>query len=186
MFKKLGILGCAMLAGLTSNNVNAQENNSLEGKKILVAYYSWGGNTKKIAQKIQEQVGGDIFEIETKIAYPENYKETVAQAKKEINDGFRPEMKTNVENIAQYDVIFVGSPNWWATIAPIVSTFLEANDLSGKTVIPFITHGGGGAQKTVSDITEQCKNCDIKEAYVCYESMGMGLGKWIKSTGDAK
>lgn len=111
-------------------------------KKVLIAYYSLSGNTKDVAEAIRSKTGGDIFRIETVQSYPEEYRATTAQAKREINEGFRPELKGKIDNIAQYDIIFIGSPNWWGTIAPAVSSFLADYDLKGKTVIPFITHGG--------------------------------------------
>ena len=79
------------------------------------------------------------------------------QAKKEIQDGYRPKLTTSIADISQYDIVFLGSPNWWGTITPQVSSFLAAYNLSGKTVIPFVTHGGGGVQNTVTDMTAQCK-----------------------------
>ena len=120
--------------------------------KILIAYYSWSGHTKKVAEAIQNEIGGDLFEIQPETAYSDDYKTVVDQAKKEINEGYRPALKNNVANIAQYDIVFIGSPNWWGTIAPVVSTFVEQNDLSGKTVVPFITHGSGGEQNTITDL----------------------------------
>ncbi|HOQ51880.1 MAG TPA: flavodoxin, partial [Candidatus Atribacteria bacterium] len=111
---------------------------------ILIAYYSRSGNTRKLAQLIHQKVGGTVHEIQPEIPYPASYNATVEQAKKEIQAGFRPPLKTKIEHIEAYDTIFLGSPNWWSTIAPPVATFLEENDLSGKTIIPFCTHGGGG------------------------------------------
>lgn len=152
-----------------------------ENAKILIAYYSWSGHTKEVAEAIQEKTGGTLFRIETAKAYPEEYRATTEQAQKEINDGYRPELKAKVENIAQYDVIFIGSPNWWGTIAPAVSSFLASNDLKGKKIIPFITHGGGGVQNTIKDLTAQCPGCDVSEdGWVGYGSRTLGIGSWLK------
>lgn len=118
--------------------------------KILIAYYSYSGNTKEVAEAIHEKIGGDIFEIKTEGSYPEAYRPMTQQAKKEIQDGYRPKLTTSVADISQYDIVFLGSPNWWGTITPQVSSFLAAYNLSGKTVIPFVTHGGGGVQNTVT------------------------------------
>lgn len=172
-------LSCKLMA-----QTNREEKMDTQNKKILVAYYSYSGNTKKIANAIHEKVGGDIFEIKAEGSYSEEYKEMVQQAKKEIQDGFRPKLTTEVENIGQYDIIFIGSPNWWGTITPQVSSFLESYDLSGKKVIPFITHGGGGKQNTITDLTAQCKGCDVvSEGWSGYGSMSIGLSGWLENLG---
>ena len=138
---------CTLAAALmTGAGCSGQEHPkvSAEPAKVLVAYYSWGGNTKYAAAQIQKATGGTLFEIKPARPYPAEYRECTVQAKKEIQEGFRPELASRVEDIGKYDVIFIGSPNWWSTIAPPVAAFLASYDLSGKTVIPFVTHGGGG------------------------------------------
>jgi flavodoxin len=123
-------------------------------KKILVAYYSHSGNTRTITNLIQKITGSDLFEILPKQPYPENYNKCVEQAKREINSGYKPELKSNIPNLEMYEIIFVGSPNWWSTIAPPVSTFLLGNNFSGKMVIPFCTHGGGGQGRCLTDVAK--------------------------------
>lgn len=174
----------AFITGLFSvNGACAQTNGetgTMENKKILVVYYSYSGNTKEVAEAIRQKTGGDIFEIKAEGTYPDAYRPMTEQAKKEIQDGFRPELTTSVADMAQYDVIFVGSPNWWGTITPQVSSFLEAYDLSGKKVIPFITHGGGGVQRTVADMTDQCKGCNVEQnGWTGYGSNTRGLDTWL-------
>lgn len=132
-------------------------------KKILVAYFSHSGNTKVIAEYIKNATGADIFEIQPVKDYPKDYNTVVDQAKKEINSNFKPELKAKVENIGQYDLIFIGSPNWWSTVAPPVNTFLSEYDLSGKTVIPFMTHGGGGFGHSIADIKKLCPKSTFLE-----------------------
>ena len=155
--------------------------------KILIAYYSWSGHTKKVAEAIQNEIGGDLFEIQPETAYSDDYKTVVDQAKKEINEGYRPALKNNVANIAQYDIVFIGSPNWCGTIAPVVSTFVEQNDLSGKTVVPFITHGSGGEQNTITDLEKQCKDCLVqKNGWVGYGSRTWGISGWLEDIGFKK
>jgi flavodoxin len=90
----------------------------------------------------------------------------VKQAKKEIGDGYKPELSGVGENLSQYDIIFVGSPNWWSTIAPPVTTFLTGFDLSGKTVVPFCTHGGGRQANLFKDITRLCPNSTVQKGFV--------------------
>lgn len=190
---KYAILGLFILAItiFSSHKLMAQPTNETkidtQNKKILVVYYSYSCNTQKVAKAIQEEVGGDIFEIKAEGSYPEEYRPMTLQAQKEIQSGFRPKLTSKIENIGQYDIIFLGSPNWWGTITPQVSSFLESYDLSGKTVIPFITHGGGGKQNTVSDLSSQCKGCNvITEAWSNYGSLTLGLSSWLKELGFEK
>lgn len=191
---KILFFGAVVFAVLTftSYKVMAQtekENKavSAENPKILVAYYSYSGNTKEVAEAIHNNVGGDIFEIKTEGSYPEEYRPMTMQAKKEIQDGYRPKLTTAVADMAQYDVVFIGSPNWWGTITPQVSSFLDSYDLSGKKVIPFVTHGGGGVQDTVADMISQCKGCDVsKDGWVGYNSRTMGISGWLEDLGFKK
>lgn len=111
-----------------------------QGGKTLVAYFSYSGNTRQVANQIKELTGADIFEIQTVNAYPAEYKPCTEVAKKEMEENARPAIKGRVADMAQYDVIFVGCPSWWHTAPMAVLTFLESYDLSGKTVIPFCTH----------------------------------------------
>ena len=151
--------------------------------KTLIAYYSWSGNTRAVAEEIQKQVGGTLFEIQTKTPYPEAYQATVDQAKKEIAEGYQPELVKPLPDMSGYDVIFIGSPNWWGTIAPAVSSFLASTDLQGKKVIPFITHGGGYAQNTIKDLTAQCKGCQVEEAFIGHGTSSPNkedIEEWLK------
>ena len=136
------------------NNKGGEIFSNKSKKKILIAYYSRSGNTKEIANQIHKVVGGDLLEIQTVDPYPSEYEATTKQAKDEINRGYKPAIKTKINNINEYDIIFIGSPNWWSTIAPALTTFLSENDLSGKTIIPFITHGSGGLANCVKDIAK--------------------------------
>ena len=123
-----------------------------EPGKILVAYYSYSGNTRFAAERIQQATGGKLFEIKPVTPYPADYDACVDQVKKEISDGFRPELAEKVKEFDQYEVIFVGTPNWWSTMAPPVLAFLSSYEFSGKTVIPFVTHGGGGMARCETDM----------------------------------
>ena len=120
--------------------------------KILVVYFSQSGNTAVIARMIQEATGGNLFEIVPVAPYPTDYNAVVDQAKRELNADFRPTLKSTGPDLAAYDTIFVGSPNWWSTIAPPVMTFLEAHNFAGKTIVPFITHEGSRMGKSVQDV----------------------------------
>ena len=166
-----------------------EENKTMDTQnaKILIVYYSYSGNTKEVAEAIQKEIGGDLFEIKAEGTYPDEYRPMTEQAKKEIDAGFRPKLTTSVADMAQYDIVFIGSPNWWGTITPQVSSFLESYDLSGKTVIPFVTHGGGGQQNTIADLTAQCKGCKVNsDGWVGYGSRTLGIGSWLEDLGFKK
>jgi flavodoxin len=124
--------------------------------KILVAYFSHSGNTREIANQIHRSVGGDIFEIQAVNPYPDDYDAVVKQAKQEQSSGYKPALKTRIENINSYDSIFIGYPNWWGTIPAPIITFLSEYDFSGKTIVPFCTHGGSGLGRSVTDISKLC------------------------------
>ena len=142
-------------AGCSAENVKLQKTETMPGK-ALIAYYSWGGNTRFAAERIQKLTGGTLFEIKPVKAYPADYGACVEQAKRECRDEFEPELATKVDDFSKYDVIFVGTPNWWSTMAPPVRSFLSSYDFSGKTVIPFVTHGGGGMARCERDMRKVC------------------------------
>ncbi|MBF0480026.1 MAG: NAD(P)H-dependent oxidoreductase [Candidatus Omnitrophica bacterium] len=125
-------------------------------KRILVSYFSRTGNTREIANQIHEIVGGDIFEIQPVKPYPDDYDTVVAQARKELDSGYMAELKTKVQNIESYDVVFIGYPNWWGTFPSPVKSFLSSYDFSGKVIVPFCTHEGSGLGNSVGDIVKLC------------------------------
>lgn len=110
--------------------------------KTLILYYSYGGNTRKIARMIQKEIRGDLEEIKTVTPYSGAYDDIVNQGQREVDSGFMPEIQPLKVDISDYDCIVLGSPVWWYTFAPAMNTFLSKNDLSGKVVFPFATNGG--------------------------------------------
>jgi flavodoxin len=174
---------------IAMNNYGNNQENKLQAKmntskKILIACYSWSGNTQKIAEQIQTISCGDIFEIVPVKPYPADYDKCVEQAKKEINSGFKPALSKKVENIEKYDIIFIGTPNWWSTLAPPVATFLSEYNLSGKTVIPFCTHGGGREANIFTDIKKLVPNSNWKEGFAISGSRANSakedVKKWLQ------
>ena len=148
-------------------------------RNILVAFYSHSGVTKKVAEQIHAKVGGDIHEIVEQNPYPRDYNTVVEQAKREITQGYRPKLKSDVPDLSKYDVIFIGSPNWWSTIALPVATFLTSANFTDKTVIPFITHGGGGLNRTVSDIKKFAQGATVLDGFDANNTAR--LSAWLKS-----
>jgi flavodoxin len=132
-------------------------------KKVLVAYFSWGGTTRGIAEEIHKTVGGDIFEITTVQQYPKAYRPTTDVAKTEQEEDARPALATRVRNMDAYDTIFVGYPIWWGTIPQALFTFFESYDFTGKTVLPFCTFGSSGLARSVDDIKKLCPGTTVRD-----------------------
>ena len=148
------VMAAAMASGFgcSAESREAAEKVTIRPEKVLIVYYSWSGNTRVAAEQIRKITGGTLFEIKTAKAYPAEYDACVEQAKKECRSGFCPELASKAGDLAKYDVIFLGTPNWWSTMAPPVRTFLTTENLSGKTIIPFVTHGGGGMANCERDM----------------------------------
>ena len=130
---------------------------------ILIAYFSWSGNTEQVAQIIQRETGGDLFEIAPAAPYTDDYNELLDIAQQEQSDSARPELASQAENWAQYDTVFVGYPNWWNDAPMAVYTFLESYDWSGKTLIPFNTSASGGFGRSLSGLEESASGAAILE-----------------------
>ena len=127
-----------------------------EAKKILIAYFSHSGNIHDIAEQIHRMVGGDIFEILAVKTYPNDYDAVVEVARQELDSGYKPDLKTKINNIDSYDSVFLGYPSWWGTFPAPVKTFLSENDFSGKKIMPFCTQEGSGLGRSVVDISKLC------------------------------
>lgn len=151
-------------ANQQSDNTSVENNESdLEAGNVLIVYFSQTGNTETVANIIYDNVGGDIVKLETTEAYPSDYDELVDYAQQEQQEDARPELSTVIENIEQYDTIFLGYPNWWGDMPMAIYTFLDTYDLSGKTIAPFITHGGSGLSGTPENIQEEELNATVTE-----------------------
>jgi flavodoxin len=170
--------------------MNAQSQSTFEGKKILIVFYSWSENTKTMANEIQQIVGGDLFEIIPVTPYPTDYKECIKKAKEDIDNNHKPKLIGEVKNFDSYDIIFVGSPNWWGTIAPPVATFLTTYNFNGKTVVPFCTHGGGGVQNVYTDMAKLLPDSKILKGLEVFCKYENGLpvmgGKSYNSQGSVE
>lgn len=136
---------------------------------ILVAYFSWSGNTEQVARMIQQETGGDLFEIAPATPYTDDYNELLDIAQQEQSDDARPELANQVENWDSYDVIFVGYPNWWSDAPMAVYTFLESYDFTGKTLIPFNTSSSGGFGRSLSGLEESAAGATILDGLAITE-----------------
>lgn len=170
----------------SSNAVTEAVQNNTDNENILIAYFSVPENVdtdgidansgasivvknkdvlgmQYMAMTIQEAIGGELFRIETKEKYPLEHETLVNQAKEEQNEEVRPELATHIENVEQYDMIFLGYPNWWGDMPQPLYTFLEEYDFSGKTIIPFNSHGGSGFSNTIEEIKKLQPNATVRD-----------------------
>lgn len=164
---------------------STEENTQREGLKTLVVYFSVPetdnpnnmtrdednstvvingevlGNTQYVAELIKERTSADIFKLEPTDAYPTDHSELLARAQEEMSNNVKPEIKDNIENFEQYDVIYIGYPIWNADVPPIINSFLEEYNFDGKTVVPFCTHGGSGLSGTEVKIANKIRNANV-------------------------
>lgn len=191
------------------DNSTKQTTSSVQtGGKVLVAYFSvpetdgvdassgasrlvtggkLQGNTEYVATVISEATGGDLFEIKTLHTYPGSHKELIDAAKKESDDNARPQLATHIKNLKEYDVIFVGFPNWWYDMPKPLYTFFDEYDFSGKTVVPFCTHGGSRFSSAIKTIREMEKNATVLNGYTIARDRVAeskeGILKWLEKIG---
>jgi len=154
--------------------VNVAEKVQIEktGGKVLIAFFSWSGNTRRIAQEIQKQTDADLFEITLIHPYSTDYNTVLMQAQEDQHKQARPEIKDPLESINDYDIILLGYPNWWASIPMPIASFLELYDFSGKTIIPFCSHGGGRLGQSLTAIAKLAPDSIIKEGLSIHYSGG--------------
>lgn len=174
--------GCGAESSSPAPASSNQQAPDLHGKKVLVAYYSLTGTTKKAAGKIADMTGGDLFFIEPADPYPTEHDPCLERDMKEIETNARPAVKSHVDNMAQYDVIFVGYPIWYYQAPMFINTFLESYDLSGKTVIPFCTSGGYPIDKSVGILKDSAGKAAVTNG-LRYDGDDKELSDWIKSFG---
>jgi len=148
----------------TESNTQAKIETQAE-QNILIVYFSHSGNTKAVAQYIQSFVGGNLAQIKTEQAYTDNQDALLAQAREEFNNNFRPALADKIENIENYDVVFLGFPIWFSSVPMVILTFLETHDLSNKTVIPFSTRGGGDIGESVERIRKALPNSIVLDGF---------------------
>lgn len=133
------------------------------GGSILVAYFSWSGNTQAMAQMIAEDTGGTLFQIEPATPYTDDYDTLLDVARQEQSDNARPELAAAVEDWDSYDVVFVGYPDWWSDAPMLIYSFLESYDWTGKTLVPFCTSGGSGFGRSLDKLPDSAPGATILE-----------------------
>ncbi len=155
------------------------------GSRILVAYFSWGGTTQRMAQEIARQTGADLFRIEPVVPYPTEYTPCTEVARTEKEADARPAIVNEVENWADYDTVFIGCPVWWWTTPMIICTFAERYDFAGKTVVPFCTYAATYRDETLARIVELTPDA----VHLTGEGLTSGrineqnISSWLKAIG---
>lgn len=160
--KNILFLSLIIAACISFGCSNAQ---TMYSKKILIVYLSRTNNTKAIAEIIQKNVGGKLVALELQKPYPENYKAIVQQVVKENETDYLPPLKTKIDSIEKYDVVFVGFPTWDMQMPPPMKSFLQEYDLSGKTVIPFNTNAGYGVGSSFETVKQLCPKSKLLEGF---------------------
>lgn len=169
--------------GLTADSSVAQQRSA---GRTLVAFFSRTGNTRVVARQIRRALNADLFEIEPVAAYPEDYEATVSQAQKERDSGYRPPLTALVAEIQSYQTVFLGFPVWGTTTPSVVRSFLTGHDLTGKTLVPFITHGGYGVGSSVAILRQDAPAARVQNALVMQADQERQtlaqITRWLKQT----
>lgn len=156
-------------------------------RKVLVVYFSHTGNTRTIAGYIHDTVKSDLVEIETVDTYTDDYDTLLAQIRGEVATSYCPPITTKIEDIASYDVIFVGYPIWVETAAPPIRTFLTNHDLAGKTVVPFCTSGTSSAEASYQFVRNLCPQATVLEGIQIrrgtYDTAYERVAEWLQKIG---
>ena len=168
--------------------LTAKENVKLQKDgKILIAYFSWRGNTRDIAHSIHRRINADIVELTPVKQYSTDYNTVLMEAQEDQHRQARPELNEHIDNMEQYDVILLGYPNWWASIPMPIATFLESYDFSGKTIIPFCSHGGGRFGQSLTAIAKLAPDSAIGNGLSVHYSGGSTLdddiSEWLRENG---
>lgn len=163
---------------VAADTTDSVGNVAKDGKRVLVAYFSWGGNTRKLAQSIHKQVGGDIIEIRPAKPYPEGYKDTVKVGKQELDSGVLPEINVAKVNMQDYDTILVGYPIWYYREPLVVEKFLRSVDTAGKTILPFATSGGSPIEPSITTIRKAAPKAKLGDALLAND-IGL-VNPWLK------
>ena len=158
-----------------------------KAEKILIAYFSWSGNTRDIANNINSRIDADIVELTPVDPYSDDYNTVLMEAQEDQHRQARPELNEHIDNMEQYDTILLGYPNWWASIPMPIATFLESYDFSGKTIIPFCSHGGGRFGQSLTAIAKLAPYSVIGEGLSVHYSGGDTLNddisEWLRKNG---
>lgn len=171
------------LISLLAICANAQ-NSYFEGARVLIAYFSWSGNTQRVAEEIHNITGGDLYRIEPATPYPDDYTECTEVALAERDNDARPAIAAPVDNMDDYDIVFIGCPVWWHTAPMIMSTFAESYDFSNKTIVPFCTYASTYRDETLQKIVDLTPNSNHLTGLGARSGSTSGVRNWFEQIDD--
>lgn len=180
----MGMAGCGGSGSKTDSPAapkKAEAMESVKGKKAIVVYFSYSGQTEKVAKAIQSATKADIFEVKTVKPYPQGYHDCTTYAKDEKARNFHPEIQGAVPNIKDYDVVYLGFPIWWYDAPMAIYTFIDKHDLSGKQVISFCTSGGSPISESTPGLRKALPNSKFAEGLRFQPGDNAAVEKWIQS-----
>lgn len=187
--KKLTLIfiAVAVMTGLLLACSAKKQEATTENTKVLVCYFSATGTTEKAAQRIAEITGGKLFNIEPAEPYTAadlDWRDSLSRSSVEMrNRTFRPALKDSVTDLSDYAVIFIGYPNWWNTHPTIINTFIESNDLKGKTIVPFMTSGGSNIINSEKELHESYPTLNIAKGLLMNDVTDADIRAWIDNLG---
>lgn len=189
--KKFPLIFCAiavmtgLLIACSAKKQEAKTDN--ENTKVLVCYFSATGTTEKAAQRIAELTGGKLFAIEPAEPYTAadlDWRDSLSRSSVEMrNRTFRPALKDSVADLSDYSVVFIGYPNWWNTHPTVINTFIESNDLKGKTIVPFMTSGGSNIINSENELHESYPTLNIAKGLLMNDVTDSDICAWLKGLG---
>ena len=175
----------AMAACSQNKNKESNDNAQNMDKKVLVAYFSATGTTAREAKLIADAESATLYEIQPEQPYTAadlDWQDKESRSSVEMNDdNARPAIKETIDNIGQYDVIFLGYPIWWDLAPRVINTFIESNDLKGKTVIPFATSGGSSINNSVNNLKSKYPDINWQEGRLLNGADQSTVNEWVKT-----
>lgn len=170
-----------------SSKKQSAEGEQNDDNKVLVCYFSATGTTEKAAQRIADLTGGKLYNIEPKVPYTEadlDWRDSLSRSSVEMRTkSSRPELKDSVTDLSDYSVVFIGYPNWWNTHPTIINTFIESNNLKGKTVVPFMTSGGSNIINSEKELHESYPSLTISKGLLMNDVSDDDIKNWLKEIG---
>lgn len=202
LFKTIALMAAGLMLSASCNGqqpkVEPENQSTMNKGKVLIVFFSHAGenyavgnvkvgNTKLVADEIQKRTGGDLFEVVPVKNYDMPYDQLTQVAQEEARKGEKPAFKGELQNLEQYDTVFIGGPIWWGTYPQVMFTFFDKYDLNGKTLIPFTTHEGSGLAGTVSDVKTAYPKAKVLDGFAVYgHEVRKDMSKvdqWLKGLG---
>lgn len=184
--KKAMIVAMAAVTGLCACSSKSEKNRGVEStdSKSVVCYFSASGTTAKAAQRIADLTGFPVYEIVPEAVYTEadlDWRDSLSRSYVEMHDfSIRPALRDSVTDLSEYSVVFLGYPNWWNTHPTVINTFIESNDLQGKTIVPFMTSGGSNIINSEQKLREQYPDLTFGKGLLMNDISDKDIENWVK------